>query len=205
MTGFPLIINPAAYWLHAHGEGGGADFDLVMERDRDRLPLLRGRHVRGLLRLALERATHWNWFEADLGVCELLVGDRGLGAPGCLAVSDATVSLALRANLLADPSLIEGLFVRVPSTAIDPVTGAAKSKHLRTVEAALPVPLWATVTFEPETRQDWAQGDTAQLAEIEQARQHWSRWIETALPAFDEIGAKRTRGFGALALAEGVA
>ena len=205
MTAFSLIIHPTAYWLHAHGEGGGADFDLVMERDGEGLPLLRGRHVRGLLRLALERARAWGWSEHDVDVCGLLVGDRGRGAPGCLAVGDAVLSPSLRAGLLADPDLIDGLFVRVPSTAIDRGTGTAKPKHLRTVEAAMPVPLVAKITFEPDTRHDWAQADTDLLRQIELAKEDWLDWLVLALPAFDEIGAKRTRGFGAIKLPEGAA
>lgn len=199
MTILDLPISPASYWLHARGEGGGADFDLVMERDAGGLPLLRGRHVRGLLRLALERAAAWEWLDKD--VPNLLLGDRGRGAPGCLAVSDATVSPALAATLMSQ-DLTPGLFVRIASTAISPDTGAAKARHLRAIEAAMPVPLTAKIVFDPYLRRDWAAGNESHLEQVTRAGGGWRRWIATAWPAFDEIGAKRTRGFGYLAFAE---
>jgi hypothetical protein len=31
------------------------------------------------------------------------------------------------------------------------------------------------------------------------AERHWRDWLEIAWPAFDEVGARRTRGFGRLA------
>lgn len=199
MTTLDLPICPASYWLHGRGEGGGADFDLVMERDSDGLPLLRGRHVQGLLRLALERAAEWGWFEGDIP--GLLLGDRGRGAPGCLGVADAMISPAL-ASALKGQALTPGLFARIASTAINPDTGSAKARHLRSVEAAIPVPLTATVSFEPDLRRDWAASDRNLLDQVDRAEASWRNWIATAWPAFDEVGAKRTRGFGALAFTE---
>jgi hypothetical protein len=203
-----LPLEFAGYWIHAHGEGGG-DFDLVIERDEDGLPVLRGRHVTGLLRLAILGAQGLEWFDdSESDIAELLVGRRPRPAsndgaasytsPGCLAVGDARVGPALRAAVLADPALRDELFERIASTAIDWDTGVAARSQLRTIEAALPVALSARLDFDPSHRRLWARGDTDELARIDRAEAHWEAWIETAWPGFDEAGAKRTRGFGRL-------
>ncbi len=208
MIVLPVIF--AGYWLHAHGEGGGADFDLVMERDEDGLPVLRARHVAGLLRVALRRAQAWGWFGAeDDGVAELLLGarpgedgrlEKEGSTPGCLAVGDARISAGLRAALKAPENcaLIESIFARVAATAIESRTGVASQGQLRDVEAALPVALEARVHFAPEPRTLWAGRDQDRLERLKKARERWREWLITAWPAFDEAGAKRTRGFGRL-------
>jgi len=201
MSELILPITFSAFWLHAHGEGGGADFDLVMERDREGFPVLRARHVAGLLRVALLRAEAWEWFPAaSTGIASILLGDLGDNGPGCLSVSDARLSDGLQEAL--GPDRTWALFQRIPSTAIDPKTGAAKPKHLRAVEAALPVPLRARIQFEPGRRRIWAGGRPDEHAVLAKAEQHWRSWIACAWPAFDEAGAKRTRGFGRIAWRE---
>jgi RAMP superfamily len=196
-----LPIDLRCYWLHARGEGGGADFDLVMDRDEDGLPVLRGKHVAGLLRLALRRAVLWQWYEDEPLADEiplLLMG--GEDEPGCLDVRSAQVAAPLRAHFLGEEQshIRAACFRRISSTAIDPVRSVAKQKHLRTVEAAVPLPLEFVISFDAIERMTWTRGEEAELAKISIAEQRWLNWIERAWPAFDEIGAKRTRGFGRL-------
>lgn len=197
-----LMFDIQSYWLHARGEGGGADFDLVMERGRDGLPVLRGRHVAGLLRLAIQRAVCWRWIpdeHARLDIMTLLMGAIGDGAPGCLDIRSAQITDEPRQALLADPDLLEACFQRLPTTAIDMESGVALEGQLRTVEAALPLPLAAQIRFVPFDRLAWAGSDVQEVSKIEIAANHWLEWIDLALPALDEVGAKRTRGFGRLA------
>lgn len=199
--GLALTLEPRCYWLHARGEGGGADYDLVMDRDDDGLPLLRGKHVTGLLRLALQRAVAWEWYEGEplaSDIPRLLLGDGA--EPGCLDVRSARVAAPLRERLIGAGArhLRAACFRRVASTAIDAARSVAKEKHLRTVETAVPLPLEFVVSFDDVGRKTWAGNETAELARIETARVCWKSWIACAWPAFDEAGAKRTRGFGRL-------
>lgn len=191
-------LQPIGYWLHASGEGGGADFDLVMERDDDGLPLLRGRHVTGLLHLALRRAVAWEWLEPD--VRNLLMGGKG-GIPGCLDIRSARMPAPLRQHLLADAAVKAACFHRLATTAIDE-RGVAMDKHLRAIEVAIPLPLVFAVTFDPTDRRVWAKGRPEDEARLAAAEEHWRDWLDQAMPALDEVGAKRTRGFGRLALVE---
>ena len=202
-----LTLDIRSYWLHARGEGGGADFDLVMERDNDGLPVLRGRHLAGLLRLALERAVAWRWLTDEyiaLDVPGLLMGSRGEGAPGCLDIRSARIARPLHDRLTADKALREACFQRLSTTAIDGRLGVAKEKHLRSIEAALPLPLVFSVGFDPFDRMAWAGGNEVDTRHVTIAASTWHDWIRTAWPALDEVGAKRTRGFGRLGMTEPV-
>jgi hypothetical protein len=238
-----LTLSIRTYWLHARGEGGGADYDLVMETDGDGLPMLRGRHVAGLLRLALARAEHWGWFAkvhkdpviaaaiaaahnggatADgannnapllLYITELLMGVRTeskrggpQSLPGCLAVGNARVPERIRKALREKidgkeritAATAEAFRRRIDSTAIDEVRGVAKQAHLRSVEAAIPLPLEFAVSFAPDDFLAAMHDNAPERKACEVAERRWTDWLEIAWPAFDEVGAKRTRGFGRL-------
>ncbi len=203
-----LRLDFRTYWLHARGEGGGADFDLVMDTDDDGLPVLRGRHATGLLRLALLRAQVWGWFAdlpeaaSDDDIPVLLLGRLGADEPGCLDVRTARVPYRLRDRLLADRAATAACFRRISSTAIEPLSGTAAERQLRSVEAAIPLPLELNLAFLPATRRLWAGDDAGERARIETAARCWQDWLALAWPAFDEAGAKRTRGFGRLAYTE---
>ena len=236
MTKLTLTLDIATYWLHARGEGGGADFDLVMDTDNEGLPLLRGRQVTGLLRLALTRAEAWGWFDTEKAeksgkgeiaalakaikgnkgdatylITELLVGARSDGRwkglesiPGCLAIGSAVVPERIR-KALVDPATDKidaatkaALFRRVESTAIDELRGVAKEKHLRSVEAAIPLPLAFDVAFAPEDLRAYMHHQPDELAALNVIAEKWRSWLEIAWPLLDEVGAKRTRGFGRL-------
>lgn len=192
-----LRLGFRSFWLHARGEGGGADYDLVMERDPSGLPILRGRHLAGLLRVAFARADRWGWFDNPpaTGVEALLMGGFGNGMPGCLDIRSARVPDPLRSTLVSVPGLIEACFQRLPTTAIDPVRGVAKTGHLRTIEAAMPMQLEARIRFDASDRLAWSGGTSA---DVDNGRRTWIDWLRCALPALDEAGAKRTRGFGRL-------
>ncbi len=201
--GLLLPFDFQTYWLHASGEGGGADFDLKMERDAHRLPLLRGKHVAGLLRLALERAAAWGWFADaagpdDLDIPDLLMGGRSDGRPGCLDVRSAVIRQPLAGILRSDQAMTEACFQRLATTAIEPLHGVAREKHLRTIEAALPLPLQARVRVAPADRLAWCGLDAGAIGQVDRAAAEWRKWVRLAWPAVDEAGAKRTRGFGRL-------
>ena len=173
----PVMILPfdiRTYWLHSSGEGGGADYDLVMERDPHGLPTLRGKHVAGLLRLALDRAADWGWFEdipqySSADIPMILMGDRSDGAPGCLDVRSAVVVDPLRAELLVDSALRAACFQRLATTAVESIRGVARDGHLRSIEAAIPLALQARVRFAAADRLAWSGNDQALRRLIEVA------------------------------------
>lgn len=192
-----LMVDMRSYWLQGTGRGGGADYDLVADRDSDGLPVLRGRHLRGLLREASRQAHAFGW--PDAPDPELFFGGRGEnGHPGCVTVDDAMVAQELASEFIdpdsgdirIDPAV---LFRRVSSTAIHPETGSVLPKTLRTIEVATPLPLYSRLSWRPETRLTVCPGDRDR---VESAASDWSSRIEAVLSLVDGIGAKRSRGMG---------
>ena len=70
-----LTIDLRGYWHPGGGRGGGAVLDAVTHRDSSGLPVLGGRHIKGLLRDALESAAAFGW-DGYAGLAQQLFGER---------------------------------------------------------------------------------------------------------------------------------
>jgi hypothetical protein len=190
MSTYILHIRLQTYWHAGTGRGLGAAVDAAAYRDADGLPALPGRHIKGLLRDALEQAQAWGWAgHADGVLLYRLFGQRTEGvsageipASGLLRVSDARLPEALRAWLGLDEqrSLRAGLFRVLQSTAVDVKTGSAQDRSLRGIEVVVPLDLQARIEPLPGAvpPSDWAE----RLREV--------------LPLVTAVGRHRTRGLG---------
>lgn len=189
MNAYRLAIDLRSYWHPGGGRGGGAVLDALTHHDSSGLPVLPGRHIKGLLREALECAEAFGW-DGYLGLARDLFGERtetaggGLPAPGSLRVSDGTMPDATR-DWLADPDrqrrLVPHLYRSLYSTAIDAETGTAKDKTLRGIEVIVPLLLHARI--EPVPGRPAPPED-------------WSRRVRDCLPLIEAVGAHRGRGLG---------
>ncbi|QEP41843.1 hypothetical protein D5085_00985 [Ectothiorhodospiraceae bacterium BW-2] len=56
-----LKIELLDYSLPGSGKGDSADFDETVRRDSDGLPLIAGKHLKGLIRQALRCGSEWGW------------------------------------------------------------------------------------------------------------------------------------------------
>lgn len=184
-----LHIRLQGFWHPGTGRAMGAAVDAAAYRDPDGLPALPGRHLKGLLRNACERAAAWGWPGFDDALVAALFGDRPetvaagqIPRPGCLRVGDARLPEALRATLAAPESraLRQALFRVLLSTAIDPETGTADDRTLRGVEVVVPLDLCADLSPLPGT----------------QPPQDWIARLRQVLPLIPAVGAHRTRGLG---------
>lgn len=183
-----LRIEILSYWHPGTGRGGGTVVDAAAHRDSAGLPVIPGRHLKGLLRHALERAEAWGW-PGYSGLAQQLFGTRseypavgGFPLPGCLRVSDARLPEAV-ANWLATgdgKKLTPRLFRSIHATAIDADSGAAKDGSLRGIEVVIPLTL--------EARIDAAAADPVPT--------DWSARLDGVLPLIDAVGAHRARGLG---------
>lgn len=219
-----LNIEFLSYWHVGNGLGEGAAADAVVLKDRHGLPYFPGKGVRGLLRNALQKADALGWLpDSEEDIITLAFGSSHLAdtkngnanhqdekdiekapettpksaqetpitrltLPGMLYVSNATLPDAER-HYLAQPQqahLRPGLYQVMTSTAIDADRGAAKKGSLRAFEVTVPLTLHAELSVNndmtPEQKQ---QLDTA---------------LQLALPLIEHMGAKRSRGFGRVAL-----
>ena len=184
-----LKIDVRGYWHAGTGRGGGAVVDAVVHRDPSGLPVLPGRHIKGLLRDALERAEAWNW-DGYTGLADHLFGQRSeriapgvVPNPGCLRVSDGCIDRSL-AHYLGSPNgkhHVPRLFRSLHSTAVDHETGSARDHSLRGIEVAIPLQLYARI--EVITGADSPSPD-------------WRERLRDVLPLIDAVGAHRTRGLG---------
>lgn len=182
-----LRIEFLHYWHCGGGRGGGASLDARVHRDGEGLPCVPGRHLRGLMRAALECGEAWQWpgFEriADQLFGERTEGKAGFLKPGSLRVSDAVLVPAEGAWLGqtdAGRKRLPGLFRNLHATAIDPKTGTAKTHSLRGIEVVVPLILHAEIEALPGSVPP----------------EEWQTQVRAALPLVTAVGAHRSRGLG---------
>ncbi len=188
MSELNITVDLKSYWHAGGGRGAGSVYDAIVHRDSDGLPVLPGRHLKGLLRDACARAEAWGWPDFEPGTTAALFGElteQAVGNPpqrGSLRVSDARLPEALAGWLASEqgkgflPHLFRGLY----STAVEHNSGTAKEHSLRGMEVTVPLTLNAVVT--PIT------GMAAPDA--------WERRLESVLCLIDSVGAHRSRGLG---------
>lgn len=193
MTEFTLRIDFQNYWHAGGGRGGGALVDAVAHRDASGLPTVPGRHLKGLLRDAMERASRWGWFDKrDQDVQQLvtlLFGERPEDLAeslrpesGCLRVGEATLPndvatwLAHKDGADLKPRLFQPLY----QTAVDHQSGTARTHSLRGIEAVIPLTLYSAIEVIPGR----------------EAPPKWPELLRQVLPLIDALGAYRTRGLG---------
>ncbi len=189
MTYCLLKVDIRSYWLPGTGRTSGALIDGTAHRDAHGLPVLPGRHLKGLLRDAMERVALWGWpGYADLP--RELFGDRteegshSLPNKGSLRISDARLPTEITPWLQSEEGRDARLkmFRTLSSTAIDneDVTGSAKDKSLRVLEVVIPLEL--TARLEP------SPGATPP--------HEWAQRLNAVLPLISAVGAHRNRGLG---------
>lgn len=192
MTVATLHIDIRHYWHAGGGRGAGAVLDAIVHRDPDGLPVLPGRHLKGLLRDACLRAEAWKWEGFTPGLAHQLfgrpAGDNQPSEPGALRVTDATLPPELTAWLTWDGEndprggkcYLPYLFRSLYATAIEHDSGTAHGKTLRGIEVTVPLALTARV--EPVPGRAPPEG--------------WPGLLADVLPLIDAVGAHRSRGLG---------
>lgn len=182
-----LCIELHAYWHCGVARGSGALLDARTARDARGLPCVPGRHLKGLLREAVEQAASWGW--EDAGSAKLLFGARAaenpadVPQPGTLRVDTAVLDAAVDVHAWLASEAGRGprteLFRTLHVTAMND-DGVAQDQTLRALEVAIPLRLRAAVYPRP----GWAPPA------------EWTRSVRAALPLVQAIGAGRTRGLG---------
>ncbi len=186
-----LKIQFTSYWHAGGGRDAGSVLDALVHRDVNGLPVVPGRHLKGLLRDALERAESWAW-QGYAGLATTLFGARTQSASGptptsgCLRIGDGVLppDIARWLGSEAGAHLRPGLYRALYATAIEHDSGVARDYSLRGIEVTVPLDLTAVVEEIPgrETPENWM----AQLSEV--------------LPLIDALGAYRSRGLGRVQL-----
>jgi hypothetical protein len=207
MTSLLLEVDIRSYWCAGTGRAGGEDVDALIDRDENGLPVLRGRHIKGLLREAAERLKSWHADGWDGVRINLLFGRRPLSpqisAPACVRFGDARLPSVIAAKVRREPQLANEFVRRLASTRIDYYSGVAEEKTLRSTEAAVPLKLQSRLTWDPSARLaikpiGGEEGSDA----IGALKGVWIGAIEECLPYVLAVGAHRSRGYGRAVLSK---
>ncbi len=163
-------------WHCGSGLAAGADVDLLVIKDKNNLPFVPGRTIKGLLREAATDITHFR--EEDEKQIDKLFGKRSSTESdelqnGCLFFSNATLDKKI-ASVIIENNLSEQLYRSISSTAID-TDGIAKDKSLRRMQVTVPCELYGEIKSVPKEN----------LPLIEEALQYIKR-----------LGQNRNRGLG---------
>lgn len=178
-----LEIRIQSYWHSGSGRGEGPGADAVVVRDPHDLPYLPGRHIKGLLRHAmqfLEDQRH-----VDPGTTARIFGWDGQGEkdggryatqPGRIRIGRGQLPEAWRRYAATDEAAaaLPNLYCELSSTALE--DGVARTGSLRTLEVVVPLTLTAAV--EGDIDQDDVQA------------------LKRAAALVRAVGANRTRGLG---------
>ncbi|GAB6975106.1 RAMP superfamily CRISPR-associated protein [Prevotella falsenii] len=132
-------------WHCGSGLAAGADIDELVIKDKDKLPYVPGRTIKGLLR---EAATMLQQFsDVQDTTIKRLFGQGGdddnFGCRSEASFTDATISKEERATII-DNKLEAHLYTSIASTAIDDA-GIALDHSLRKVETSVPCTLYGKV------------------------------------------------------------
>lgn len=199
-----LGFNFKNYWHAGTGITGGNHLDAIVQKDSDGLPMLNGRHIKGLLRQVVRLNEGWGAFsdickpQADRPDAErdhfwetLLFGSRNQEDSsdethsGLIYVSDARLSKQ-EASYISNNGLNQYLYKTLFNTKINE-NGVAEDKTLRAIEVA--VPMLLTAELEIDTSDAGVDNKQDLLTSFTQI-------IEKSLPLVRYAGGHRTRGLG---------
>ena len=167
-----------SWWHPGTGRGDGVTADAVAHRGNDHLPFLPGRTVKGLVRdacragVAADILPMSRWLELfgtppppakegeEFERVEALEEGRFKTERGSLRFSSARIGKssdeqAKWSTWARDREDVSSyLYSHVASTAMDPLTGAAKDRSLRTIEVVVPLNLHAFIEGDADTPWD---------------------------------------------------
>lgn len=164
-------------WHCGSGLAAGADVDALVIKNKDGLPFVPGKTIKGLLREAVE------YLSLDEELITQAFGksndkETETGVMSSLFFSNATLRESERAEILAN-QLVSYLYRSISSTAIDD-NGIAKEHSLRRVQVTVPCMLQGEILIMAEELQD------NKLEEL----------FEKAFAYVKRIGVGRNRGLG---------
>ncbi|MBD1389280.1 hypothetical protein IC617_07575 [Neiella sp. HB171785] len=201
MSTYLLKLEFLSPWHVGSGLSAGAFADLLVNKDDNQLPIVPGKTLKGILRDALAQADCFGWFDERAGIeqateqrstiAELLCGipDQAANGQGCMTISSASLSAADKALFAANDN-DKLLYLNYSQTQIDD-KGCAKNMSLRSLEAVIPLTLYAELSFNPSPT-----NELLQELDYNRVVNTASQWLEKCLPLIRQLGAFRNRGFG---------
>ncbi|MBA4848971.1 RAMP superfamily CRISPR-associated protein [Emticicia sp. BO119] len=158
-------------WHIGSGLAGGPEADAIVLKDKDSLPYIPGKTIKGLLRDALEDIQEATGHKI---IVEQIFGKKDSGTRSVINFSNAELSPKEKLEITAN-GLSDFLYRNIASTAID-ANGVAQKQALRVMEVCIPLKLTGTIA-------------NIETPEIKDKLLQTLKWVR-------HLGVNRNRGLG---------
>lgn len=141
-----------AQWHCGSGTSAGADLDALVIKDKNEMPFIPGKTLKGLIREAVETLVQLEGKADELAArIDEAFGTEGKQT-GCLHFSNATLN-SDEYHAIVSHKAQQYLYNKVTTTAIDK-DGVAKDHSLRSMETVVPCTLEAEISDVPAALRD---------------------------------------------------
>jgi CRISPR/Cas system CSM-associated protein Csm3 (group 7 of RAMP superfamily) len=150
-TDMKYAISFYADWHCGSGLSSGADLDLLVIKDKNQLPFIPGKTIKGLVREAVEEIHSFSGSNLDLVTvfgAEENVKKGVESGQGCCFFTNAEINEDLREAIVSN-KLQDYLYRSLASTAIDE-SGIADEHSLRKMEVCVPCELEGEILDVPD-------------------------------------------------------
>lgn len=180
-----LTIRFFSQWHCGSGTSAGADVDELVVKDKNGMPYIPGKTLKGLIREATEDYVSFSSQSEALGTLLAETFGKELGetpeqTAGCAHFGNAVLE-GTEYEAIVENHAQQYMYDKITTTAIDD-DGIAKDHSLRSMEVVLPCTLYASITGVPEN-----------LADI----------LSESFGMIKRMGQKRNRGLGRCEIKEG--
>ena len=180
-----ITIRFFSQWHCGSGTSAGADVDELVVKDKNGMPYIPGKTLKGLIREATEDYVSFSSQSEALGTLLAETFGKELGetpeqTAGCAHFGNAELE-GTEYEAIVENHAQQYMYDKITTTAIDD-DGIAKDHSLRSMEVVLPCTLYASITGVPEN-----------LADI----------LSESFGMIKRMGQKRNRGLGRCEIKEG--
>lgn len=180
-----ITIRFFSQWHCGSGTSAGADVDELVVKDKNGMPYIPGKTLKGLIREATEDYVSFSSQSEALGTLLAETFGKELGetpeqTAGCAHFGNAVLE-GTEYEAIVENHVQQYMYDKITTTAIDD-DGIAKDHSLRSMEVVLPCTLYASITGVPED-----------LADI----------LSESFGMIKRMGQKRNRGLGRCEIKEG--
>ncbi|MDL2213248.1 RAMP superfamily CRISPR-associated protein [Bacteroides sp. OttesenSCG-928-E20] len=145
-------------WHCGSGLAAGADVDELVIKDKNGLPFVPGKTIKGLVSEAVADILFFSKADGKQPAFDEAFGanEAGKHKKGVCFFTNAELPAALQVEILAEepdvekPGIVEYLYRTAAATAIDKKTGTAKEHSLRRMETVVPCTLVGEITNVPQ-------------------------------------------------------
>lgn len=162
-------------WHSGSGLSAGADVDETVMKDKNNLPFIPGRTIKGLLRDSLTDLVEFGSVTHEQ-LSGIFGSEENLFSGECF-FSNASLSNEIQQTLLdnKNKAYIPFLYRKITSTAIDTESGIAQSGSLRKIEVTIPLSVYGEIYFKDNETKDL---------------------LLTGMKMIKRLGCSRNKGFG---------